>query len=295
MEWECTKSSNSKSNLRQKNSDDFSSIHWKSPSINPLKIPILHMAHKSGLSVFIVDDEPNALKQLADDLRQQPEIAEVRTFSNYTEATLPMLEIQPDVLFLDVEVPGKTGLEFLESIRPKVNFTFRVVFYSAFSDYMLDAIRHSAFDFLLKPYKPEELRTVLNRLTDVPETDVNLFASPSPDAMPRKMAVQTVSELLLLTPEQLLMFNYNSSQRSWQLTLTDRTNHMLRKTTSAEDLLALHPSLVRVSNTSIINLNYLAAVENCTQKCRLCPPFSDIELMASRRYFSKLKEFFEML
>ena len=184
------------------------------------------MAHKSGLSVFIVDDEPNALKQLADDLRQQPEIAEVRTFSNYTEATLPMLEIQPDVLFLDVEVPGKTGLEFLESIRPKVNFTFRVVFYSAFSDYMLDAIRHSAFDFLLKPYKPEELRTVLNRLTDVPETDVNLFASPSPDAMPRKMAVQTVSELLLLTPEQLLMFNYNSSQRSWQLTLTDRTNHM---------------------------------------------------------------------
>ena len=44
------------------------------------------MAHKSGLSVFIVDDEPNALKQLADDLRQQPEIAEVRTFSNYTEA-----------------------------------------------------------------------------------------------------------------------------------------------------------------------------------------------------------------
>ncbi len=253
------------------------------------------MAHKSGLSVFIVDDEPNALKQLADDLRQQLEIAEVRTFSNYTEATLPMLEIQPDVLFLDVEVPGKTGLEFLESIRPKVNFTFRVVFYSAFSDYMLDAIRHSAFDFLLKPYKPEELRTVLNRLTDVPETDVNLFANPSPDAMPRKMAVQTVSELLLLTPEQLLMFNYNSSQRSWQLTLTDRTNHMLRKTTSAEDLLALHPSLVRVSNTSIINLNYLAAVENCTQKCRLCPPFSDIELMASRRYFSKLKEFFEML
>lgn len=253
------------------------------------------MAHTQGLSVFIVDDEPAALTTLADDLRRQPEIAEVHTFSNYAEATLPMLEMQPDVLFLDVEVPGKTGLEFLDSISPKVNFTFRVVFYSAFSDYMLDAIRHSAFDFLLKPYKPEELRTVLDRLA-LPSDDPAPLLHPFPtDAAPRKMAVQTVSELLLLMPEQVLMLNYQSEQRAWNLTLTDRSNHLLRRSTNADDLLALHPSLVRVSNTSIVNLDYLAAVENCTQKCRLCPPFSDIELMASRRYFSKLKDLFDML
>lgn len=253
------------------------------------------MSKNSGLTVFIVDDDPTALSQLSSDLRKQPEVGQVYTFADYAEATLPMLEEQPDVLFLDVEVPGKTGLEFLESIRPKVNFSFRVVFYSAFSDYMLDAIRASAFDFLLKPYKEEELRTVMERLTTegcVQEGPQQIMPA---EAAPRRMAVQTVSELLLITPEQMLMFNYKSDQRSWQLTLTDRTNHMLRRSISADDLLALHPALVRVSNTAIVNLSYLAAVENATQRCRLCPPFSDVEVMASRRYYSKLKERFEML
>lgn len=106
-----------------------------------------------GYTAFIVDDNPAALETLANDLRQQPEFAEVYTFASYAEATLPLLEKQPDVLFLDVEVPGKTGLEFLDSIRSKVTFTFKVVFYTGFSDYMIDAIRQSAFDYLLKPYK----------------------------------------------------------------------------------------------------------------------------------------------
>lgn len=254
------------------------------------------MSKNSGLTVFIVDDDPAALSRLASDLRRQPEVGRVYTFADYAEATLPMLEEQPDVLFLDVEVPGKTGLEFLESIRPKVNFTFKVVFYSAFSDYMLDAIRTSAFDFLLKPYKEEELRTVVERMVAEGHGQTGVQPPLSVGmAAPRRMAVQTVSELLLITPEQMLMFNYKSDQRSWQLTLTDRTNHMLRRSISADDLLSLHPSLVRVSNTAIVNLSYLAAVENATQRCRLCPPFSDVEVMASRRYYSKLKERFEML
>ncbi|MEE1270180.1 MAG: hypothetical protein U0K28_04050 [Prevotellamassilia sp.] len=48
-------------------------------------------------------------------------------------------------------------------------------------------------------------------------------------------------------------------------------------------------------NTCIININYLAAIENSTQRCRLCPPFDKLELTVSRRYFSKLKEQFELL
>ena len=101
------------------------------------------MSNNKGLTAFVVDDTPMALETLANDLRRQPEFEKVYTYTNYTDATLPLLELQPEVLFLDVEVPGKTGLEFLQSIRPRVNFTFKVVFYSGFSDYMLDAIRPS--------------------------------------------------------------------------------------------------------------------------------------------------------
>lgn len=253
------------------------------------------MNREKGFTAFIDDDEPAACELLSADLLRHAEFAEVYTFSNYAEATLPLLEKQPDVLFLDVEVPGKSGVEFLDSIRSRVNFTFKVVFYSAFSNYMIDAIRRSAFDFLLKPYKPEELDNVVKRLVEQTAADGNIVRPISMELMPRKMAVQTLNELLLLMPEQILMFTYSSERRSWQMMLTDRTVYTLRKTTSAETLTALTPVLVRVSNTIIINLSYLAAVENATQRCRLCPPYSDIDIVASRRYFSKLKERFEML
>lgn len=244
--------------------------------------------------VFVVDDDQAAREALANDLRSFKEIAEVYVFSSYVEATLPLLEKQPDVLFLDVEMPGKNGLDFLDSIRRRITFSFRVVFYTAFSDYMIDAIRQSAFDFLLKPYKMEELRAVVKRL--VSESPHLGFAHQDAyNAASRKIALQTVCELLLLNLEEVLMLQYASGMRSWQLTLTDFSTHQLRNGVSAEDLLKLHPALTRISSNCILNLNYLAAVENSSKRCRLAAPFDSIELTASRRYFSKLKERFELL
>ncbi len=252
------------------------------------------MSNNKGFTAFIVDDNPSALETLAHDLSEMPEFSSVHTFQSYTEATLPLIEIQPDVLFLDVEVPGKSGLEFLDSIRPKVNFSFRVVFYTAFSDYMINAIRLSAFDYLLKPYKRSELRVIVDRLVQ-DSHDKGSMKRLMLDDMPHKMAMQTVSELLLVMMEEVLLFSYNSGQRSWQLCLTDRSTHLLKKGVTADDLVALHPAFVRISNTCIVNLTYLAAVENNTQRCRLCPPYDDLDLMVSRRYFSKLKEKFDLL
>lgn len=250
------------------------------------------ITHK-GLTAFVVDDNPTALETLANDLRNAPEFSAVFTFSNYADATLPMLEEQPDVLFMDVEVPGKSGLDFLQSICPRINFNFKVVFYSGYANYMIDAIRQSAFDFLLKPYKQSELRTIIDRLKSAVHNSVRTISNGN--ASTRKLAMQTVSELLLITIEQVLMFAYISDIRSWQLMLTDNSTHILKKGISASDLLALDSNLARISNTCIINLTYLSAVENNTQKCRLASPYNHLQVVASRRYFSKLKERFELL
>lgn len=248
----------------------------------------------SPLTAFVVDDNPVALRMLADDLAAQPEVERVYAFSNYAEATLPLLEIQPDVLFLDVEMPGRSGLEFLESIRSRLAFSFRVVFYTAFSHYMLDAIRQSAYDFLLKPYKLSELREVIRRLTDASHS-MPRRSQLTDNVLSRKIAMQTVSELLLVRGEEILMLNYEGKSRSWRLVLTDRTTHCLKKRMTADELLTLHAGLARVNNTCILNLSYLAAVENNTQRCRLTPPFDDYEVTVSRRYFARLKERLELL
>ena len=253
------------------------------------------MATLQKLNAFIIDDCPTHAQNLYNDLCNQPEIENVKVFNSCSEATLPILEQQPDVIFLDIEMPECSGFDFFESIHSKLNFPLRVVFYSAFSKYVLDALRHEAFDFLLKPYKMSELRIIIDRLManfNQPALKGN-FQSHLP--VPKKMAVQTVSNLMLLTIEEVLHLQYSRPQRAWLITLTDGSTHRLHQNTTAEDLLALHPSLARVSQGDIVNLTYLTAIENNTQRCRFCPPFEEIEIYASRRNFAKLKEKFELI
>ena len=247
------------------------------------------------INAFIIDDCQSHAQNLYNDLREQPEIGNVKVFNSCSEAALPLLEYQPDVIFLDVEMPECSGIDFFDSISAKLNFPLRVVFYSAFSKYVLDALRHEAFDFLLKPYKMSELRTVIERLM---KNDALVGAGDGMQVkhpIERKMAVQTVSNLLLLTIEEVLHLQYSRTQRAWLITLTNGSTHRLHQNTKAEDILALHPSLARVSQGDIVNLTYLTAIENNTQRCRFCSPFEEIEIYASRRNFAKLKEKFELI
>jgi two-component system LytT family response regulator len=250
---------------------------------------------KNQLTAFVVDDEPGALNILADDLEKMPEFSIVKRFSSYEEATLPLLEMQPDVIFLDVEMPGRTGLEFLDSVQKRINFSINVVFYTGFSNYMIDAIRHSAFDFILKPYKESELKAIVERLVEENTDDSKSIQNVMKSECNRKLAVQTSTELLIISPEELLMIQYEKETGRWRITLTDGSTHHLKSSTNAADIQALHPSLLRISSNCIINSQYLLAVENNTLQCKLCPPFNDITLVASRRYFSKLKEAFELI
>ena len=254
------------------------------------------MATLQKINAFIIDDCDTHAQNLYNDLCEQPEIGNVKVFNSCSEATLPILEHQPDVIFLDVEMPECSGFDFFESINSKLNFPLRVVFYSAFSKYVLDALRHEAFDFLLKPYKISELRIIIDRLMNSSDEYGKHFNNLQTKApIQRKMAVQTVSKLLLLTIEVVLHLQYSRTQRAWLITLTDGTTHRLHQNTTAEDLLALHPSLARVSQGDIVNLTYLTAIENNTQRCRFCSPFEEIEIYASRRNFAKLKEKFELI
>lgn len=248
------------------------------------------------LTAFVVDDEQMACDALANDLSKMENIGEVYKYSSYEDAIIPLLETQPDVVFLDVEMPGHSGFDFFESVKKRINFPFRVVFYTDYVNYMIDAIRSSAFDFLLKTYKQEDLSCVIERIIEeVESAEINKALVPCYDLQQRKLAIQTVSELLLLTIDELLTLQYNRDVRSWTVMLTDGTQHRLRQSTKADDLLALHPSLAKVSSNCIINVTYLSAIENATLRCRFRPPFDNMEIYVTRRSFNKLKEKFELI
>jgi DNA-binding LytR/AlgR family response regulator len=94
-----------------------------------------------------IDDEPLALELLADNIRQVPYLQLVGKFSNTLEATAFLRQEQVDLLFLDVQMPGMTGLQFLRSLRERPI----VILITAYERYALDGFELDVVDYLLKP------------------------------------------------------------------------------------------------------------------------------------------------
>lgn len=249
------------------------------------------------ITTIIIDDQAGCIDALANDLTKFPEIQILETTTSSEKARNIIIKQQPDLLFLDVEMPRINGIELLQEIRSSIHSNLYVVFYSAFDKYMIDALRASAFDYLLKPYQPEELASIIERVKiEIEMGKINFEQSMrrllSDD---RKFALQTVTGLLLLRRSEILYFQYSNENRSWQMMLTDFSIHRLRLCTTAKEILSISISFLQISQDLILNVDHLLSVENQTFKCTLYPPFSDLDIKASKRYYSKIKEALEII
>lgn len=249
------------------------------------------------ITAIIVDDEINAIQNLSEDLSAYADIDILEATTSALKAQKSIVKLQPNLLFIDVEMPKINGIELLQEIRPYVHSDMYVVFYSAFDKYMLDALRASAFDYLLKPYQPDELKQIINRVRKKFDQNTNSFEQSmrrllSDDC---KFALQTMTSLLLLRRSEILYFRYLDDIRCWQVTLTNMEHHRIRMTIKAKEILNLSQSFIRINSNCILNIEYLSSIENNTLRCVLYAPFSHLEIMASRRYYSKIKEGLEIL
>ena len=132
----------------------------------------------SLLSVLIVDDEPEVRQGLRALLAAHSEIQVVGEAASVTEALVFLQNHAPDILFLDMELPGGSGLELERSLGRAT----RTVFVTAYPDYALKAFQFGAVDYLLKPVDPDRLALTIERLRGgVP--DVVAPVSPVLDCM----------------------------------------------------------------------------------------------------------------
>lgn len=264
------------------------------------------------IKVVIVDDEPQSILRLENDLAALDDFEVIATSSSAMSAKTLVMSMQPDVLFIDVEMPGQTGFEVLRSLRDEMPMDLIVVFYSAFNKYMIDALRASAFDFLLKPYQQEELELVVGRIRQKMEGGDGSSSSSSSseshqnpqDLMGlngllgtsgKRLAIQTISGLLMVKPDEVFCCTFDEDTRLWHLRLANGQIHKLKKQTTAKAVLSLSPSLAQVRQDCIINLDYLISIENYTLRCIFSPPFDQENITVSRRCYKAVKEKLEIL
>lgn len=113
------------------------------------------------MKAILVDDERNNLTNLEQLLKEYcPGVEVIATALNAADGQRMILQHRPDLLFLDIQMPGKSGFDLLREL-PEPGF--EVIFVTAYDQFAVQAVRFSAVDFLLKPVNIEELQAAVNR------------------------------------------------------------------------------------------------------------------------------------
>ncbi|HMD62135.1 MAG TPA: LytTR family DNA-binding domain-containing protein, partial [Opitutaceae bacterium] len=113
------------------------------------------------MKALLIDDERLARNELRRLLAAFPQVKIAGEASNTKQAREQLAALKPDLLFLDVQMPGETGLEFLESLEPPAP---HVIFTTAYDEFAVKAFELNALDYLLKPVDPARLASAVERL-----------------------------------------------------------------------------------------------------------------------------------
>lgn len=148
------------------------------------------------MRVLIVDDERLARAELRRLLAAHPGVELVGEAANAAEAAQQVAALQPDLLLLDVQMPGGSGFDLLDALEdaPEVIFT------TAFDQYTLQAFEASALDYLMKPITAPRLATALERAA------ARLGMAPTPGSTPRKLFIRDGERCWFVRLEDIRLF-----------------------------------------------------------------------------------------
>jgi len=127
------------------------------------------------MRTLIIDDERLARKELQGLLKDFAHIEVIGECSNAEDAKKKIEQLHPDLIFLDIQMPGKTGFELLEDL----DYTPKVIFVTAYDEYAIKAFDVNAMDYLVKPVELPRLEKTIKKLvsetSEKPDVDENLY------------------------------------------------------------------------------------------------------------------------
>jgi two-component system LytT family response regulator len=256
----------------------------------------------NSIAVVIVDDDKSAIFALQSFLELMPEVEITGTATSYQKAIRLIKEQEPDLLFLDIEMPGKTGFELLNELEKEGSGrNFKVIFHTAYDKYTIDALREAAFDFLLKPPRENELREAIQRFLKQQSLPAENKERTSGLVLNQMVALPTNRGLQFLPKTDLVYVECQKSafnlRSTWSVVLNNHQEIRLRPNSNATSIIHHLGSdhFIPLSQSVIVNIAYVSMVEYKTQRCFLYPPFDQKPFKISRQYLSALKDRFDVI
>lgn len=192
------------------------------------------------LRALIIDDEPLARRNLAALLARDPTIVVIGQCGSADEAVTALATLQPDLVFLDIEMPECDGFELLERIGPSLPFA--IVFVTAHHQFALRAFEVGALDYLMKPFDDQRFARVLARARERLRV---------PDEA-RRFIVKNGSTLELVKFAEI---DWIEASDYYSTLHAGGRTHMLRRSLADLDALLMQHGFHRIHRSAIVNLN----------------------------------------
>jgi len=234
------------------------------------------------MKALVIDDERLARKELIQLLDEFATMNVVGEAANADEAIELIEKHNPDLLFLDIQMPGKTGFELLEmlDVVPKVIFT------TAYDEYALKAFEVNALDYLLKPIDPNRLKDSIDKLGEVvtqsaPQTQLRLLG------LQDQVFVKDGDKCWFVKLENV---RYFESDGNYIKVFFDNVRPMIHKSLNALDEKLSDRDFFRASRKHIINLSWVEGIETWFNGGLMVKLKGGDKLEVSRRQAAKFKE-----
>jgi two-component system LytT family response regulator len=233
------------------------------------------------MKAIIIDDERLARQELKNLLLAHKEIEVIAECSDAAQAKEKINELKPDVIFCDIQMPGKTGLELVEEISGAVD----VVFITAHDEHAIKAFELNAFDYLLKPIQPLRLAETIKKLS-IKETSTRTDNN-SPLTKNDMVFIKDGEKCWFVKLSEIRLFE---SEGNYVRVYFETFRPLILRSLNSLESRLNEKEFFRASRKHIINLNYIASVESWFNGGLNVKLKDGKEVEISRRQAVKLKD-----
>ena len=236
------------------------------------------------LNAILIDDEQDACDLLKGMLQHSGEFEQVKSYTDPLDGFQQVLIQNPDVLFLDIQMPGLSGIDIIRKLQPWLSVT-NVVLVTAYSEYGLEAAKNNAFDYLLKPIEQSELNSLITKL----KASASCIGSKEVQSKPTdRLLIWSTNGVEMLQYEQIVYLEADKNYSSVYL-INDDTILSSRSLGRIEKDLP-EDIFVRISRKHIINNKFLRSVNFKDKLCCMEWENQDIKLKYTRKLSEFIKE-----
>ncbi len=222
----------------------------------------------NNFKVLIVDDEPEARTLLRSLLSEIKNVSVVGEAGNSESALYLLVEHYPDLIFMDINMPGKSGMDLVNLIKNR-NVDIPVVFISAHKEYAISAIRNQVYDFLLKPVSKDDLKNIIEKhqrlvKKDLPARLMEVLNSIKEET---KIRINSKNGYVLINPAEIVYCSFEKG--SVKIYLNDGKIENVNTTLNSIIKKINLPDFHLLGRQALLNYKYIRNIDKQSDTCTL--------------------------